>query len=147
MLLYFAYGSNMSRARLEARVGAVLDHGRATLSDYRHRFSKHGVDGTGKGNIEDVAALSEAARVWGVLYSLTPGQFEVLAGFETGYRPVQLPMVRTTREHSRVHSFVALEIVEGLRPTAQYLEHYRRGMHEHGIPEDYMAEILAGLAI
>lgn len=78
---YFAYGSNMSRARLEARLGRVADLGRAQCHERRHRFSKLGRDGTGKGNIEAVAD----ARVWGVLYQLDGGQLDRLIEIESGY--------------------------------------------------------------
>lgn len=137
--LYFAYGSNMSRARLEARVGWVRDFGRAQLHGYRHRFSKLGQDGTGKGNIE----AEGGAWVWGVLYELSAEQFETLRGFEGGYRSIQLtarsPVDATPR---RALSFVAERIVAELSPTPAYLEHYRVGMREHGVPADYVAELL-----
>lgn len=136
---YFAYGSNMSRARLEARVGSVHDHGRARLDDYVHRFSKLGRDGTGKGNIERAPGRS----CWGVLYELDAAQLERLIDFEMGYGATTLrvhPVLGDARPCPAL-SFVAHEIVAELRPKAAYVEFYRQGMVEHGIPESYVQMI------
>ena len=83
---YFAYGSNMSTPRLERRIGPVRCHGRAWLDDYCHRFSKRGNDGTAKDNVE----RASGARVWGVVYELALPQLEILRGFETGYRALEV---------------------------------------------------------
>lgn len=50
---YFAYGSNIRRARLEARVSVVSKIGNAYLPDYRFICDKPGQDNTGKANIID----------------------------------------------------------------------------------------------
>lgn len=133
---YFAYGSNMSRARIEARLGAVRDLGRARCPDRHHRFSKLGRDGTGKGNIEVVAG----GLVWGVVYEIDEGQLARLAEFEFGYRATQIELAA---EVQAVTSFEALEPVAGLAPTRAYLEHYVTGIREHGIPDAYLAAVLA----
>lgn len=141
---YFAYGSNMSRLRLEQRVGLVQVLGRGRLDGHRHRFSKLGRDGTGKGNIEP----HEHASVWGVLYELEDGQLARLTEFEFGYRHTLVPVALTAESGRAVgaSSFAALQIVEALEPTAAYIEHYQIGMAEHGIPQDYRQQLLAGLS-
>lgn len=139
MPLYFTYGSNMHRARIERRVGRVRDLGRARLVGYRHVFDKHGRDGTAKGNITPRAG----AEVQGVLYELTDAQLERLAVLEGGYRrvvrevehlPVAAPVSAVT--------FEAIAPVSGLRPSAAYLEFYEKGMIEHELPADYRERIL-----
>jgi gamma-glutamylcyclotransferase len=144
---YFAYGSNMSRARLEARLGPVRDLGRARCPDRHHRFSKLGRDGTGKGNIEVLAG----ALVWGVVYELGETQLERLAKFEFGYRGtlLDLGLAEPALERGgavRAASFEALTPVAGLAPTRAYLEHYVAGIREHGIPEAYANAVLAEFA-
>lgn len=136
-MLYFAYGSNMSRARLVQRVGEVGVVGRARLDDHRHRFSKLGLDGTGKGNIE----LAEGNAVWGVVYELDVAQWELLTPFETGYRSLALD-VWVARARLSASSFVAKRIVSGLQPTREYVDHYCIGMREHQLPEHYCAAVL-----
>lgn len=140
---YFAYGSNMSKPRLERRIGTVHCHGRARLDDYCHRFSKRGRDGSAKGNVERAAG----ARVWGVLYELEPPQLEVLAGFETGYRAVDLSVTLDARSKLAVRaaSFEAIAAVRGLEPTPEYLRHYLAGFHEHDLPASYRAALFADL--
>lgn len=135
---YFAYGSNMSRARLEARVERVRVVGPAVLEDHRHRFSKLGFDGTGKGNVED----HSRAQVWGVVYELDEAQLRRLAGFEGGYREAQLRVALASGEGLLTHSFRAHDITEGLAPAPDYLGHYLQGMREHALPEHYVEAVL-----
>lgn len=138
---YFAYGSNLSRARLEARVGAVRVVGRAQLEAYRHRFSKLGRDGTAKGNIEQ----NRDTAVWGVIYDLDGAQHERLIEFESGYRQSTLEVRNDRGELIRITSFEANKIISGILPTAEYLAHYVNGMREHRLPAKYQAEVLLGL--
>jgi gamma-glutamylcyclotransferase len=135
---YFAYGSNMSRARLEGRLGRVVDRGRAQCRDRRHRFSKLGRDGSGKGNLE--AAADEL--VWGVVYELDGGQLERLVAVELGYRMIEVAVELEWIGSVRAASFEALEPTSGLVPTREYLEHYLVGMREHEIPDAYLAAVL-----
>ena len=140
MPLYFAYGSNMHRARLERRVGRVIDHGWARLPEHRHGFTAVGGDGTGKGNIEPRERLS----VHGVLYELSAEQLDVLGGYEGGYDRVELAALASIADAAvRAASFRFIEPVFGLLPTDDYLEHYRLGMAEHDLPEAYIDEVLA----
>ena len=135
---YFAYGSNMCRARLEARVGGVRDLGAAPLDDYIHRFTKPGGDGTAKGNIERRAG----SRVLGVLYEITGTQLEVLATHEGGYRRMIVPV----RELSVVTFTAVAPGPQSIGPTDRYLSHYRRGIEEHGIGLDYFEALIAELS-
>lgn len=140
MPLYFTYGSNMHSARIERRVGAVRDLGRGRLAGYRHRFNKHGRDGTAKGNI----VAEPGSEVQGVLYELTDAQLERLAELEGGYRRVLREVEHLgTGEMIAVVTFEAIAPVEGLRPNAVYLSFYEQGMVEHDLPVDYRERILA----
>lgn len=138
MLCYFAYGSNMWRARIEERLGPVTVLGASVLPGYAHSFSKLGRDGTGKGNITE--ALD--SEVHGVLYRLSTLQISWLAVIEGGYRSVELA-VRCSGARVPAVSFQALAPVSAPVPTAAYLACYERGMEEHGLPDHYRARILA----
>jgi gamma-glutamylcyclotransferase (GGCT)/AIG2-like uncharacterized protein YtfP len=140
---YFAYGSNMSRLRLEHRVGAVHVLGCARLDGHVHRFSKLGRDGTGKGNIE----ARDAGSVWGALYELEDDQLARLTEFEFGYRHTILAVTLAAESGRLVtaSSFTALTVVDALEPTAEYIQHYRIGMAEHGVPVHYRQHVLRGL--
>lgn len=142
MLLYFAYGSNMSTARLEARVGRVCALGWSSVPGYRHAFNKHGADGTAKGNI----VPAPSATVHGVLFEISTAQLDVLARHEGGYRQLEIEVVHRASSSVRAaRSFEAIAPVDGLAPTPDYLDHYRRGIEEHGLPEAYRALILSSV--
>ena len=134
---YFAFGSNMSSRRLIERVGEVKVVGAAVLPDHRHRFSKRGSDGTGKGNVEPAVGF----RVHGVLYRLSLRQLEVLSGYEGGYRRGQVS-VQVSATLEPAWTFIAHAPEGHIAPAPFYVEHYWTGIREHGIPESYMHGLL-----
>ncbi len=140
MPLYFAYGSNMARARLEKRVGRVEDFGWASLHGWRHGFEKRGPDGSGKGTI----APDPADVVHGVLYALDDGQLTILHGIEIGYHTLELDvLVRSSGSRLRAVTYRAMTSVGPLPPTRDYLDHYVNGVREHGLPADYLQLLLS----
>lgn len=143
---YFAYGSNMCRARLEERIGPVQTRGIAQLAGYIHRFTKPGADGTAKGNIE----VEPGARVLGVIYGLREEQLEKLESFEVGYRRVEV--LPTLLDSDVIGAplpsitFVACSPSRDIpAPYDWYLEYYRRGIEQHGIDQDYFTTLVAEL--
>ena len=139
MPIYFAFGSNMSRSRLQARVGIVEVIGRATLTEHKHAFTKLGADGTGKGNIEPCAG----AVVHGAAYRLSTSQWHALAEFEGGYRSCEVEIVRPAGQSLKARTFVAARPRKPSRPTDAYVDHYRAGVDEHGIDPAYLVLILS----
>lgn len=136
--LYFSYGSNMSRQRLEARTGIVVPHGRALLDDYQHHFSHCGQDGSAKGNIGESLGM----QVHGVLYGLTPAQVELLHPYEGGYDVISVAVALANgNEPVQAYTYCNRTPRHGLTPLASYLEHYMRGMLEHDFPAHYIASI------
>jgi hypothetical protein len=119
----------MHRARLEARVGDVIDRGWVALRHYEHAFRKLGADGTAKGTI--VAAREQI--VHGVLYEIDDRQLGALTRWEGGYRRVEVDV-----DGAAAITFEALRLVDGLEPAHDYIEHYLAGMVEHGLPDDYI---------
>ena len=138
MPLYFAYGSNMSSARLRARVGDVGVQGRAVLAAHEHQFSKRGSDGTGKGHVAPHAWRS----VHGVVYALADEQLVRLAEFEGGYVAANLPVAMPAGPIVTATTFVALRPGDAAPPSTSYLDHYRLGFLEHAIPRDYALAVL-----
>ncbi|MBI3198099.1 MAG: gamma-glutamylcyclotransferase [Rhodospirillales bacterium] len=149
MKWYFAYGSNMSAARLfddrmkskgivwGERIGGRLDGWRLTF-DKQARTPP----GAGAGNI--VAAAGEA--VHGTLNALPPSGFEVLdvhEGVASGhYERRTLPVVRADNgETVEAIAYVALKVAAGLRPTRDYLGHLLAGSDL--LPADYLERLKA----
>jgi hypothetical protein len=134
---YFAFGSNMSRRRLEDRVGDVVVWGRGTVHGYRHRFDKLGFDGTAKGNIEP----SSGHEVVGVLYRLTRSQVDTLEAFEGGYARTRIVAIDGRGRRIDAVTFVAVAPGCDVSPSPVYLDHYARGLLEHGLPLAYLDQL------
>ena len=133
---YFAYGSNMSVPRLEARVGVVEVIATGYVEGRRLTFHKLGrSDRSGKCDIP----LSEeaGARAWGVLYRLEPRYLPTLdhiEGLGFGYELAEVEVI-TGDGAVRAFTYVAELIDPDLRPYIWYLEHVRRGAEQHGLEE------------
>ncbi len=135
MTWYFAYGSNMNRARLLdgrlAREGVAMGErigGR--LDGWQLAFNKiaRAPDGAGVGNI----VVTPGAIVHGTLNALPDAGFDVLdkwEGVASGhYERRTLPVVRAdTGRPIEAIAYVALRVGEGLRPTREYLGHLLAG--------------------
>ena len=139
MPIYFAYGSNMSSARLLARVGAARAMGPVHVCDWRLVFNKPGSDGTGKANL--VSELG--ARSWGVAYEIAGSEWERLDSFETGYERALFRLERSDGSsiEAQAYLFFFLEGTRALPPSPDYLAHLLTGALEHGLPADYIASI------
>lgn len=137
MPVYFAFGSNMSRPRLEARVGLARDLGMGRLPDHKHEFSVLGEDGTAKGNIESATGH----EVLGVLYELRSEQLDLLDPYESGYERHVVEVHRESRSIVRAITYIAPP-QRGLPPPSdEYLAHYRLGMLDHGFPPLYIEAV------
>jgi len=140
--LYFAYGSNLSSARLRARVPEAEIVGAARLGGWCLLFDKHGRDGTAKANIHPCSG----AAVWGALYRLAPahrGPLDRAEGLGTDYqlRELQVALGVTL---FRAYTYVALRRRPGLPLEAWYLAHILDGTAQHGLPAEW-CERLRGL--
>jgi len=132
---YFAYGSNMNRARLVddrltlkgvalgRRIGGRLDGWRLAF-DKIARAPK----GAGAGNI----VLAPGEAVHGTLNEMPEAGFDVLdvwEGVAAGhYERRTVRVVRAdTGETIEAITYVALKVGEGLKPTRDYLGHLLAG--------------------
>ena len=71
-MLYFGYGSNMPKARIEKRLGPVERLGAASLTGYTLRFHKRSKDGSGK--CDALRTDNRDDRLWGALNRLSDEQ-------------------------------------------------------------------------
>ncbi|MBL4633125.1 MAG: gamma-glutamylcyclotransferase [Kofleriaceae bacterium] len=136
MKTYFAFGSNMSRARIQARTSEVLCLGAGRLDGFEHSFSYMGDDGSGKGNI----VLQAGASTWGVLYDLNEDQATILHGYEVGYEIIQVSVQRLG-EQVQAYAYLSAQAHMALIPTSEYIGHYLLGMQENEFPDNYVAAI------
>lgn len=136
MRLYFAYGSNMDRVRLEERVGRVEETlGHVLLPGHAHSFSHRGRDGSAKGNIEPLGD----GLVRGVLYRLMQGQTELLHPYEGGYDVLRVQVKSPSSvQEWQAYTYMASKDAGELLPEEFYLEHYLRGMRANDFPQSYI---------
>lgn len=144
-IYYFAYGSNMSSARLAARLSTSRSVGTGALTSHRlefHLLSRS--DGSAKcdafhtGRAEDV--------VHGVLFSFAAHELPVLDRYESrgvAYERVEVDVRRADGSRVQSYTYRALGIEPGPRPFDWYKEHVVRGAREHGLPESYVAALEA----
>ncbi|MBB4120989.1 gamma-glutamylcyclotransferase family protein [Martelella radicis] len=140
--IYFAYGSNMLSERLLRRCPSARALGPAVLEDHALDFAKPGRDGSGKATIR----ATPGARVFGVLFSLEPGDCDLLDGFEgrgKGYDRIEGCAVRMLSERKPVSAFTYMAPpafrVSGLSPFDWYHDLIIAGARQHGLPEDHIA--------
>ena len=139
MELYFAYGSNMSSARLGERLASVRALGRARASGWSLTFDKPGRDGTSKANL----VARPDAHVWGVVYELRTEDWPALDRYERDYRRagciVETPAGE--RLETQAYFFDSDPGRPAARPSRDYLAHLLAGASEHGLPEDHVRVI------
>ena len=141
--LYFAYGSNMSSARLTARTPSARVVGRARLLEHALRWHKLGRDGSGKCDV--VFAAGSTAVVWGVLYRIDCAEkadLDRIEGLGVGYDEHEV-VVATEAGEIRARTYRARPdaVNPALRPRRWYKAHVLDGAHEHGLPASYAAMI------
>jgi hypothetical protein len=139
---YFAYGSNMSRRRLAARVPSIQWGGCASLIDHRLVFHKVGRDGSGKCDVLPHAG----ERVYGVLYRLPAVDRPRLDRHEDlgrGYALHWVVVEREGRPPIRAFTYRALIHDPQLRPYPWYLQHVLEGARENRLPPAYIEQIAA----
>lgn len=103
MLLYFAYGSNMLRERLVARVSTARAVAVGVVRDYRLDFAKVSKDESGKGDI----VSSIGGEVWGVLYEFDASQKADLDKHEGPHYLAREVVVSTTEGDQAAWAYTA----------------------------------------
>lgn len=141
-VIYFAYGSNMSSRRLQARVPSARVMMQARLLGYQLRFHKHSlVDHSAK--CDAFYTGDRRDEVWGVLFRFNADERPQLDKAEgAGY---ELRKVRVATEQGELEAltYLATLIKAELQPYDWYLRHVLEGAREHALPADYIADIEA----
>ncbi|MBN7819341.1 gamma-glutamylcyclotransferase family protein [Bowmanella yangjiangensis] len=138
-ILYFAYGSNMSQARLSARIPSATKLIAAELMGFVLAFNKPGIDGSAKGNL--LRTGDPIDSVWGVVYQIDATALPLLDSIEgDGYirRTVAVYLDDIRLE---VQTYLATHIQPDLRPFTWYKNHVLTGAQEHQLPAEHIASI------
>ena len=136
--LYFAYGSNLSVARMTGRVASARFVAPARLLEWRLTCDKRGRDGSGKANI----VPARDAEVWGALYRIDLEHWEILDGFERGYERMTL-QVWTHDRSVEIQTYASQELTDDPTPFDWYKQLLVQGAWEHGLPAHYVERLVA----
>jgi cation transport regulator ChaC len=134
MTLYFAYGSNMSRALMRHRCPKASALGNAALEG--HRFFI-GCEGWGS------AAPSAGETVHGVLWRLTPRDVAALNAYELLHKGLYEVRYLPVRQGARRLAAMVylLRRREPGRPKPGYMETIAAAAREWQLPEDYIGTL------
>jgi gamma-glutamylcyclotransferase len=141
---YFAYGSNMSPAAIDAVSPGHRFLGRARLPGHRLAFTRRSVR-TGTG-VADIVA-DPPSVVWGVLYELADADLEPLdrkegAGWAYARTDVQVFVDDGTRHDALAYVVISKSAVE-IAPSAAYARGLLDAGRERGLPADYLAALVS----
>lgn len=137
--LYFAYGSNLKWTWLVERVPSAARRGIAHADGVRVVIDKLGRDGTGKANL----AAHPGGRAWGFLYRLDADGWRRLDGFEGGYARLSIDVTDEAGAAVSAQTYRAIEPIAGLAALEGYRALIVEGAREHGLPDAYVAQLLA----
>jgi gamma-glutamylcyclotransferase len=147
-MLYFAYGSNLSLARIGARIDSPAVVAQAALRHHRLAFHKCGRDGSAKC---DAFHTGEAGdRVLGIVYRIDARQrarLDDVEGLGRGYDVKQVMVQLAQGGVAEAFTYFATRIDDRLRPFDWYKAHVLHGAREHGLPADYVASLAAVEAV
>ncbi len=134
MTLYFAYGSNMSRAAMRARCPGARAVGPAILEGYAFFV---GIDGWGS------VKPSAGDAVHGVLWRLTPRDIAALHAYELlhkGLYDVRSLLVRHHTRRFRAMTYLLRRRQPG-RPKPGYAEMIAAAARDWKLPEGYVRSV------
>lgn len=141
-MIYFAYGSNMLRQRLHARVGRLTELGAVQLNQFRLTFSKRGNDGSGKctlvaGGVDDV--------VWGVAFKLNARQKQLLDQFEGPAYDIHEVSPALGQQRLSAFTYISMppHIDAACRPFPWYKNLVLAGALQLGLPQHHISTIQA----
>ncbi|XP_043972152.1 gamma-glutamylcyclotransferase b isoform X1 [Gambusia affinis] len=144
--LYFAYGSNLLKERLQLKNPSATVYCVAKLKDYKLVFGNY------KGLASDrwhggVATIEDSPgdEVWGVVWRMSISDLESLDNQENvmlgAYRPVELS-VKTKGQDISCRTYIMNSCVYA-QPSPQYLQVIVMGAEQHGLPTEYQEKLKA----
>ncbi|RYH00039.1 MAG: hypothetical protein EON58_01725 [Alphaproteobacteria bacterium] len=138
---YFAYGSNMSSARLRFRVPNCRVVAVATLVGHELRFHKASKDDSAKCDAYRTGDLSNG--VVGVVFAVPVGEKPLLdkaEGQGNGYDDVTVNLIANDGSAIEAVTYIASQnsIDASLHPYAWYKDFVSTGAEEHKLPRSYI---------
>ena len=132
--LYFAYGSNLSVARLRERAPSAVARGAARALGFALRLDKRGRDGTAKANLHP--ELGGVA--WGAVYALDPGDWPHLDAAEPGYARFEIE-VMLGEQRALAQTYRSEQLTRDAVASASYRQLIVDGARAHALPTEWCA--------
>ena len=143
-LLYFAYGSNMSTQRLQARIPSARKHCIARLLQHQLVFHKIGMDGSGKCDV--IFTNNHDDYVLGVVFTFEHHEKPILDQAE-GPKYQHQTVTLLTEQQQKIDAFLyvvkdkAAHTDASLKPFCWYHHHVLYGAQQAGLPAHYIDSI------
>ena len=141
---YFAYGSNMSILRLQARVPSARRLGLCTLSAHQLRFHKEGKDGSSKCDAYHTNNTNDV--VMGSLFEIDENEkasLDQAEGLGYGYNIKTVILTNIAGEQVTAFTYYAIATNSILLPYSWYVNHVVIGALEVNVPIHYLKVIQA----
>jgi gamma-glutamylcyclotransferase len=132
--LYFAYGSNLSAARLRELAPSAVVRGAAHVTGFALRLDKRGVDGTAKANLHP----APGGVVWGAIYALDPADWARLDARERDYARFEIEIVQGDR-HALAQTYRSDHLTQDAVAAAWYKRLIVDGARAHALPAEWCA--------
>jgi len=137
-MYYYAYGSNMSIKRIQARIDTKPVPGIFKLSDHRLVFNKAGIDGSAKANVVSM----QGDCVYGKLFVLSDANKSILDEVEgDGYVSHQITVSNNEGECKQAYCYIGVKLDNDILPFDWYLMHIIKGASEAGLPTEYIERL------
>ncbi|MBS97174.1 MAG: gamma-glutamylcyclotransferase [Oceanospirillaceae bacterium] len=141
-MIYFAYGSNMSLARLTQRARGARRIACGLIEAHDLRFHKVSPDGSSKCDAFYTGEPDDC--VHGCVFELSPHEELILdevEGLGRGYEKKTVPVLCVDGAVIHAQTYYATLIDPALTPYDWYLNHVLVGARELLLPDSYLARI------
>jgi hypothetical protein len=139
-MIYFAYGSNMSIARLRIRVSSARRKAIGYLYGYKLAFHKTSLDGSGKCDAFETNCNED--YLIGIVYQIDPAHRHKLDKAERfGYEVKNIKIKTLSDEEVVAFTYCANKINRDLKPYHWYKQHVLFGAKENDLPPEYIKRI------
>ena len=125
MILYFAYGSNMSAARMKQRLGWEAPRRAATLRDFELVFDQAGFNDPSwsPANIRS----EQGGLVEGMVYEVEEKDLKVLDGYEKYYQRLEVKVMAAKEKNLDGVTYLSIKPRREKPPTQEYLNFLLEG--------------------
>lgn len=138
-MLYFAYGSNMSIARLRGRVPSAVTLGRHSLLGHDLYFHKSCNDGSAKCDAYFTSNVADV--IYGALFEIAAAEkpaLDKVEGLGHGYDEKEVTVTAQDGTLRISIIYVASDIDKTLKPYSWYMNHVLIGAIETSLPANYV---------